>query len=263
MRGFASLALATALQFTLCSLCVRAQTQDTPPAGGISDSGAGRTTDLSTFVPHTLEDQKQAFIKFPSEVVHGKHLVPVLAVLGATAGLVAADQYDARWFRQNTYNGTFNSVFSSAGTATGIVLTPAVFYSAGLLSGDDYAKHTGLLTAEAAIDGEIVDFALKLISDRRRPVTIRTSDNYSDSFFEGANHVSGSFPSGHTVAAFAVATVVARRYGHSHRWVPPLAYGLAAAVGFSRITGSAHFPSDVFFGGAVGYSIARFAVLRQ
>jgi membrane-associated phospholipid phosphatase len=64
------------------------------------------------------------------------------------------------------------------------------------------------------------------------------------------------------MAAFSLATVVARRYG-KHRWVPYTAYGLAALVGFSRITLSAHFLSDVFMGGALGYSISRFAVLRQ
>jgi membrane-associated phospholipid phosphatase len=72
----------------------------------------------------------------------------------------------------------------------------------------------------------------------------------------------GSFPSGHTIAAFSIATVVARRYGN-HRWVPYAAYGMAALVGFSRLSLSAHFLSDVFMGGALGYSISRFTVLRQ
>jgi len=31
----------------------------------------------------------------------------------------------------------------------------------------------------------------------------------------------------------------------------------------SRMTLSAHFASDVFMGGALGYSIGRFAVLRE
>jgi membrane-associated phospholipid phosphatase len=38
---------------------------------------------------------------------------------------------------------------------------------------------------------------------------------------------------------------------------------MAALVGFSRLSLSAHFLSDVFMGGALGYSISRFAVLRQ
>ena len=69
-------------------------------------------------------------------------------------------------------------------------------------------------------------------------------------------------PSGHAIAAFSVATIVARRYGN-HKWVPYASYGVAALVGFSRLTLSAHFVSDVFVGGALGYSVSRFAVLQQ
>jgi len=58
-----------------------------------------------------------------------------------------------------------------------------------------------------------------------------------------------------------VATVVSRRYP-KYRWLPYVAYGLAGVVGFSRVTLSAHFPSDVFLGAALGYSISRYAVLR-
>lgn len=58
-----------------------------------------------------------------------------------------------------------------------------------------------------------------------------------------------------------MATVVSRRYP-KHRWLPYVAYGLAGVVGFSRVTLSSHFPSDVFLGAALGYSISRYAVLR-
>ena len=39
-------------------------------------------------------------------------------------------------------------------------------------------------------------------------------------------------------------------------------YGFATAISFSRITDSAHFPSDVFLGAALGYTITRYQVLR-
>jgi membrane-associated phospholipid phosphatase len=60
-----------------------------------------------------------------------------------------------------------------------------------------------------------------------------------------------------------VASVISRRYGRHHRWVPILAYGGAAAIGFSRLTLSAHYTSDVFVGAFSGYSISRFAVLHD
>jgi membrane-associated phospholipid phosphatase len=89
--------------------------------------------------------------------------------------------------------------------------------------------------------------------------------NYSDTFFQSHKSFLGtgsSFPSGHAMMSFSVATVFARRY-RQHRWVPYVAYGLASVISFSRVTTSAHFPSDVFLGAALGYAIARFDVVRQ
>jgi membrane-associated phospholipid phosphatase len=37
---------------------------------------------------------------------------------------------------------------------------------------------------------------------------------------------------------------------------------MATAISLSRITSSAHFPSDVFLGAAMGYTISRYQVLR-
>ena len=47
------------------------------------------------------------------------------------------------------------------------------------------------------------------------------------------------------------------------RWVPYVAYGGAALIASSRLPLGAHYVSDTFMGAALGYSISRFAVLRQ
>jgi membrane-associated phospholipid phosphatase len=62
--------------------------------------------------------------------------------------------------------------------------------------------------------------------------------------------------------AFSVADVFAQRY-RRHKWVPYVAYTLATAISFSRVTTGAHFPSDVFIGAAMGFSISHFDVLRH
>jgi len=126
-------------------------------------------------------------------------------------------------------------------------------------------QQTALLAGEAVADAELVTTVLKDATRRVRPAAIPAAGNFSDTWFENGGSLlrgSGSFPSGHTIAAFSVATIIPRRYGN-HRWVPYVAYGTAVLVGFSRLSLSAHFLSDVFMGGALGYSISRFAVLRQ
>jgi membrane-associated phospholipid phosphatase len=101
------------------------------------------------------------------------------------------------------------------------------------------------------------------VTRRLRPSDISPYGNFSDTFFKkNTSPFSSSFPSGHSISAFAVATVIAGRYGKRHRWVPYVAYGVAGVIGFSRITNQAHFPADVFLGAALGYAVAQFDVLR-
>jgi membrane-associated phospholipid phosphatase len=84
--------------------------------------------------------------------------------------------------------------------------------------------------------------------------TLRDAEHFSHGdFLEGGN----SFPSGHSMAIWSVATVVALEY-RRHRWVQFTAYGIATLVNVSRFTGSNPFLSDVLIGSATGYGTARY-----
>ncbi|GIV19382.1 MAG: phosphatase PAP2 family protein [Armatimonadota bacterium] len=69
---------------------------------------------------------------------------------------------------------------------------------------------------------------------------------------DGCRH-SLSFPSSHAVNTFAAATLFSLFY---RRWVPWVAYGLAAIVSYSRIYLGLHYPSDVFGGAVIGATCA-------
>jgi membrane-associated phospholipid phosphatase len=267
-----SLALTLALaQFSV----LRAQdvplSQDSPsgpasPAASSSAPPSDSERDVSwvKLIPNLAHDQKQIWT-FPVALARGKHWLPTLAVLGATAALVALDPHEGSYFRGTTAFNGFNRVFSSNNTSLGIILPPASLYLAGLIRRDSKMKSTALFAGEALADAEILTTVLKDADRRLRPAGVSPNGNFSDTWFEDSSHIlrsNGSFPSGHSIAAFSVATVISRRYGN-HRWVPYVAYGGAALIGFSRLSLSAHFASDVFMGGALGYTIARFAVLRQ
>lgn len=214
--------------------------------------------------PNILDDQRRIW-SFPVQLAQGRDWIPTAAFLGATAGLIALDPTEASYFRGNSLFRGFNNVFTSNATAIGTILAPVSLYAAGWVRKDSKMEQTALFAGEAVADSEIVATVLKDATRRVRPAAFPSQGNLSDSWFESRGSVvsgSGGFPSGHTIAAFSIATVVARRYGN-HRWVPYAAYGLAAVVGFSRLSLSAHFLSDVFVGDALGYSISRFSVLRQ
>lgn len=230
-------------------------------AQSIPGDGAVRSCDASSIVPNILTDQRQIWT-FPIHMAKGEHLVPALAFIAATGVLIATDPYDSHYFRSTSSFKSFDSAWNGTATAVGIVLVPVALYTAGLARSDSKAKNTAWLAGEALADSEILAYAIKFADERLKPAAFPTSTtNLSDSWFEKGLSA-GSFPSGHAIAAFSVATVMARRYGN-HRWVPFVAYGLATAVGFSRISTSAHFPADVFAGAVLGYSVSRFVVLRE
>lgn len=69
-----------------------------------------------------------------------------------------------------------------------------------------------------------------------------------------------SFPSGHTSAAFATASVLERHLGWK---VGVPAYAAAAYIGASRLQENKHFASDVLFGAAIGIVSGRSATFDR
>jgi membrane-associated phospholipid phosphatase len=65
---------------------------------------------------------------------------------------------------------------------------------------------------------------------------------------------SKSFPSGHTSAAFALATSLSLNYPKWYVIVPSFAW--ATATGYSRLYMGVHYPSDVLVGAALGAGTA-------
>lgn len=210
-----------------------------------------------------LHDQKDIWT-FPVQLAKGHHLVPTLAVVGVTAGLIYADPHIMPHFQNPPHAvDKVNDVFDPI-TATGyIIAMPASLLAAGYIRHDDYQVQTAILSGEAYGSAAIVDLAMKAVTRRERPADIPPGGSFTGTFFNGnKSPLKGSaFPSGHAVGAFSVATVIAGRYPQ-HRWVRWGAYGLATAVSFSRISSMAHFPSDVFLGAAIGYSVSKYEVLR-
>jgi len=234
-----------------------------PPA--TSQPEPDRSVSWMKLIPNTASDQKQIWT-FPAKLARGKHWIPTAAIIGATAGLVALDPKTAPYFRRTSSFDGFNHVFSGNATAIGTIVAPVSLYAVGLIRKDSKMQSTALLAGEAVANAEILTTVMKDIDRRVRPAAIPPNGNFSDTWFEDNTRnfrSNGSFPSGHAIAAFSVATVIARRYGIHHRWVTYAAYGGATLVGFSRVSLSAHFPSDVFMGAALGYTISRFTVLRQ
>lgn len=99
---------------------------------------------------------------------------------------------------------------------------------------------------------------LKHLIGRPRPKFVHSGDwEMSFSLVSGLD----SFPSGHSTASFAVATVLAKRFPV----VSPLCLGIALFVGISRVLRGSHFPTDVMGGAIIGIlsGLVAAAPLRQ
>jgi membrane-associated phospholipid phosphatase len=199
------------------------------------------------------------------QLARGRHWKSFFGVALGTAALVVADPYTEPYFRNNSRFTTYKTgPLRGRNTTLAITLTPVAFYLTGLAKHSKYAQSTALLAAEGIADTQILSFVMKHIAGRLEPSQIPPYGNFRDTWFKykGSLNNGGSFPSGHTASAFAVATVIADRY-RQHRWVPWLCYGTATFVSLTRLPAHAHFPSDIFLGGVLGYTISHFVVLGR
>ena len=238
----------------------------TPVAGNAEEADhllVKRETTWGSLVPDILHDQKGIWLS-PVQLAKGHGWVPTLVMAAGTAGFIESDSHVMPYFRNHQGNlDDLNDVFDQWITVGEIAAVPVGLMAVGTLRHDSYQKTTALLAARAYADSEVLEYAAKLVTRRERPSDVPPGQSFNHTFFKSAvfSGNGSSFPSGHAAGAFCVATVVSTRY-KNHRWVPWVMYSFATVISLSRVTTMAHFPSDVFVGAAMGYSVSRFEVLR-
>lgn len=169
----------------------------------------------------------------------------ILAGAGGAASLavhpkddeIAADIYDPSGARHDFFRAgaTIGDGVEQNSFALGAYVVGRVAHKPGVAA-------LGADLIDAQIVNGVITQGLKVATHRTRP-----------------NGSRRSFPSGHTSATFASATVVQQHYGW--KWGAPV-YAVGAYVSVSRMVDNKHWASDVVFGTAVGIVSGRAASFR-
>jgi hypothetical protein len=192
-------------------------------------------------VRRTLEDQKELY-RTPFKPYNFKWDA---LVLGGTAALLAYDRHIEKHIgtaNQSIYQGTSDvAIGGLAGALVGV-------YAWGIKGNHAHAKETGALELETLVNTFLIYTPMQLLAARQRP----DEGNGNGDFWKHHN-INTSFPGGHAMFTFAMATVVSHEY--PQKWVQALAYSAATIVTVSRFMARDHWSSDMLVGSALGIGI--------
>ncbi|MFP5209154.1 MAG: phosphatase PAP2 family protein [Acidobacteriota bacterium] len=154
---------------------------------------------------------------------------------------------------------SFNNASVNASNAVigGFIALPVAIYGYGHFEQDNHARVAGILGGEAMVDAVAVEQGMKLVFWRERPAV----DSARGRFFQSSAGVDSSFPSSHSVVAWATAATVAGEYPSP--WTQLAVYSAAAGVSLTRVMGQQHFPSDVLVGSVAGWLVGHYVAHRH
>ncbi len=202
-------------------------------------------------------------------------LRPALFIGGAlaiTGGLIWTDQrtynnlYD---WKQNQPTIRFVSpVITNLGDGRASMAIFGGFLAYSFLGNDKTALEAGKIGLESFLVSGIAVQILKHTFGRERPSVASVSGGRWNGAFLLLNQGSGkrggyaqfdAFPSGHTATVFAAAATLSEVYDETP-WVSYASYSVASAVAVSRVMERAHWLSDCFVGGLIGYFSTRLVI---
>ena len=127
-------------------------------------------------------------------------------------------------------------------------------FAATLLTKNTRLQDAAFTSLQSWVYAGVISYGLKYAFGRFRP-----EDGFGADRFQPFS-ANTSFPSGHTVAAFALITPWVLYYPH------PVTYGLFAistGTAIARMARSKHWPTDVIAGAAIGFFTGRHLVRRH
>ena len=168
-------------------------------------------------------------------------------LLIGTGAFLAADRH----IENNVSHSNFSAYQNVSNIAlAGLATSLAGVYLYGFKTGNEHAKETGAIELETLVNTFLIYAPMQLIAGRQRP---DEGNNHGD--FLKHHSLNTSFPGGHAMFTWAMASVLADEYPKP--WARLLSYGAAFTVTFSRFMARDHWSSDMFLGMGLGLAIAE------
>ncbi len=196
---------------------------------------------ISRAVKRTLEDQKELYLA-PFKPANFKWDAITLA---GTAIFLVTDRH----IENNLPGGHYQFYQDTSNIAiAGLSASLAGVWLYGVKTAHHHARETGLLELETLTNTFLIYTPMQFIAARQRP---GEGNGHGD--FLRHSMINTSFPGGHAMFTFAMATVLAHEY--SQPWVQVLAYTAAFTVASTRFLARDHWASDMWVGSALGIGI--------
>ena len=148
----------------------------------------------------------------------------------------------------------FASGIGYLGHGVSLTLISSIIYLFGICFKKPKFSKSGIQAFVTLILSGLLSQTMKHLTGRSRP-RLSTVEYFG---LKGPTFESGwdSFPSGHAIAVFAVATILAKSFPR-HSWI---FYSMAALVALCRVFSGSHFLTDVFAGACLGFLLGYLVI---
>ncbi|MEO7999529.1 MAG: phosphatase PAP2 family protein [Gemmatimonadaceae bacterium] len=199
-----------------------------------------------------------------------RDLAHVGIAAGALGVLTLADEPTARFMQRKSLQQ--NQTLSHSADIIQVIGDPGALAISASLYVVGWGLHkTNLADAsrhsvESIVASGAITQLLKLSVGRARPNVSQDTDALMFHPAHGSQTDFNSFPSGHTTASFAAASVfsaeIHRLHPKASKFATPALYGIATLVGGSRMYNDRHWLTDVAAGALIGHFVGSRIVAR-
>jgi membrane-associated phospholipid phosphatase len=215
---------------------------------------------LATTIAAHAAAQVQDTVLKKTPLLTGKDALLIGAFTLGTAAVAPLDRQVAK--RLQDPGTQENRFLKTSATGFRVLAIPGSLvagvglYALGRADGQRRVQALGLHSLESILIAGALGGGIKFVGGRARPY-VDIDKPYDFQLFRGFSEDKyRSFPSGHTITAFAFASTFTREtqfwWPHSGWYVGTVMYGGATLMGLSRMYNNQHWASDVMGGAAIG-----------